>query len=266
MAEPADQAQATVQLIADSDVEVTVATGGEHALELLQARTFDCLILDLDLPDISGEKVLQRLSTSELFSVPPVVVHTMRDLSREEVERLSRFSRSIIIKGARSPEHLLDEVTLFLHKVETELSSERRSMVQQARSQQLALQARKILVVDDDVRNIFALTSALESQGAQVEIGRNGLDALSKLKECDAIDLVLMDIMMPEMDGYEAIREIRKQSKFSKLPIIAVTARAMRDDQEKCLRAGANDYVAKPVDMGRLISLMRVWLPAIRRA
>jgi CheY-like chemotaxis protein len=266
VAESATQAQATAQLIADTDIEVTIANSGVQALELLQTHVFDCLILDIDLPDMSGEELLQRLSSSELLSFPPVVVHTARVITRDEEVRLLRLSRSFIIKGARSPERLLDEVTLFLHKVETELPSAQRSMVQQARSQEPALQARKILVVDDDVRNIFAVTSALESKGAQVEIGRNGLDALNRLRECDDIDLVLMDIMMPEMDGYEAIREIRKQPQFSKLPIIAVTARATRDDQEKCLRAGANDYVAKPVDMERLISLIRVWLPAIRRA
>jgi CheY-like chemotaxis protein len=265
VAEPVNQAQATAQLIADPDIEVTIANGGEHALALLQTHVFDCLILDIDLPDMSGEEVLQRLSSSELCSFPPVVVHTARALARDEEARLLHLSHSLIIKGARSPERLLDEVTLFLHKVETELSREQRGLMQQARSQEPALQARKILVVDDDVRNIFAVTSALESKGAQVEIGRNGLDALNKLRECDDIDLVLMDIMMPEMDGYEAIREIRQQPQFAKLPIIAVTARATRDDQEKCLRAGANDYIAKPVDMSRLIALIRAWLPAISR-
>ncbi|MDB6060789.1 MAG: multi-sensor hybrid histidine kinase [Verrucomicrobiaceae bacterium] len=256
---------ATAALIADVDVEVVTVTSGEQALNLLKDKTFDCLIVDLMLPDMGSDELLKKMSATETLSFPPVIVHASRNLSREEEEKLLRYSRSIIIKGARSPERLLDEVTLFLHKVEADLSAERRSMLRLARSRDRALEGRKILVVDDDVRNIFAITSALENKGAVIEIGRNGVDALRKLDESADIDLVLMDIMMPEMDGYQAMQAIRKDSRFSKLPIIAVTARAMRDDQERCLRAGANDYVAKPVDMDRLISLIRVWLPKIQR-
>jgi signal transduction histidine kinase/CheY-like chemotaxis protein/CHASE3 domain sensor protein len=261
----ATQAHATAALIADVDVEVTTVSSGERALELLQSKTFDCLIVDLELSDMSCEELLQQMSTIDICSFPPVIVHASRNLNRDEEEKLLRYSRSIIVKGARSPERLLDEVTLFLHKVEADLSSERRGMLRLARSHDRALEGRKILVVDDDVRNIFAITSALENKGAVIEIGRNGLDALEKLEASTDIDLVLMDIMMPEMDGYQAMAAIRKNLRFTKLPIIAVTARAMRDDQERCLRAGANDYVAKPVDMERLISLIHVWLPKTQR-
>ena len=189
-----------------------------------------------------------------------------RSLSRDEEQRLRRFSKSIIIKDARSPERLLDEVTLFLHQVESALPAERQRMLQAARDRETALEGRRILVVEDDVRNIFALSSVLEPKGAEVEIARNGREAIDALARSatragGAIDLVLMDIMMPEMDGLTAMREIRKRPEWKKLPIIALTAKAMKDDQEKCLAAGANDYIAKPLDVEKLLSLVRVWMP-----
>jgi CheY-like chemotaxis protein len=195
-----------------------------------------------------------------------VIVYTGHDLSRPEEERLRRYSKSIIIKGARSPERLLDEVTLFLHQVESKMSLESQRLLKSSRNRERAFEGRSILVVDDDVRNIFALTSALENKGAHIRVARNGREAIEALqKETDksekTIDLVLMDIMMPEMDGYEAMRKIREEKRFIDLPIIAITAKAMRDDYEKCIAAGANDYLPKPVDLDRLISLMRVWLP-----
>jgi signal transduction histidine kinase/CheY-like chemotaxis protein/CHASE3 domain sensor protein len=254
----------TRELITDEDIEVTSVERGVEALALLREKVFDCLIIDLDLADMSGEALLGEMARAESVAFPPVIVHASREPEPEEEQRLARYSRSIIVKSARSPERLLDEVTLFLHKVESELSAERRDLLRLARSRDRTLEMRKILVVDDDVRNIFAITSALESRGARVEIGRNGLDAIERLNAVPDIDLVLMDIMMPEMDGYEAMKQIRSDERFARLPIIAVTARAMRDDQERCLRAGANDYIAKPVDLDRLISLVRVWMP--RRA
>jgi CheY-like chemotaxis protein len=205
------------------------------------------------------------MSNEEIRSFPPVIVYTGRNLTRDEETELLKYSRSIIIKGARSPERLLDEVTLFLHKVESQLSHERQKMLKTARSRDKVFEGRKILVVDDDVRNIFALTSALEHKGAIVEVGRNGREAIDKLNQVEDIDLVLMDVMMPEMDGYEATREIRKDPRWRKLPIIAVTAKAMKDDQERCLQAGSNDYLAKPIDLDRLFSLIRVWLPQLER-
>ncbi len=261
----ARQRESISLLIGDDDVEIVAVELGEQALELLRGTVFDCMIIDLKLPDMTGNELLQRMAAEDIHQLPPVIVYTGRNLSREEEADLQRYSRSIIIKGARSPERLLDEVTLFLHKVETELSSERQKMIKAARNRDKVFEGRRILLVDDDVRNIFALTSALEHKGAAVEIARNGLEALEKLKQTPGIDLVLMDMMMPEMDGYAATREIRKNPRWQNLPIIAVTAQAMRDDQERCLAAGANDYLAKPVELARLFSLIRVWMPKMER-
>ena len=259
------QRESVVHLISDDDVEITAVALGEQALELLKTQIFDCMIIDLKLPDIQGNELLERMEHEELCSFPPVIVYTGRNLSREEEADLMKYSRSIIIKGARSPERLLDEVTLFLHKVESELSSERQGMLQQVRSRERVFEGRKILLVDDDVRNIFALTNALEQKGVVVEIGRNGFEAISKLNSVDDIDLVLMDVMMPGMDGLEATRLIRADGRYNKLPIIAITAKAMKNDQEECLQAGASDYLAKPIDLDRLYSLLRVWMPKMER-
>jgi CheY-like chemotaxis protein len=232
-----------------------------EALERLAGESFDCVVVDLALPDGSGFELLDRMSAEERYSFPPVIVYTGRSLTAEEEERLRRTSSSIIVKGARSPERLLDEVTLFLHQVEAELPPDRRRMLQEARSREAVFEGRRLLVVEDDVRNVFALTSVLEPRGAQVDIARNGREALEAIARGPPPDLVLMDIMMPEMDGYEAMRRIREDPALRKLPIIALTARAMKDDQEKCLAAGANDYLAKPIDVDKLLSLVRVWLP-----
>lgn len=259
------QRESIALLIGDDDIEITAVGFAQEALDLLRENVYDCMIIDLKLPDMLGNDLLKRMSTEEIRSFPPVIVYTGRNLTRDEEAELLKYSRSIIIKGARSPERLLDEVTLFLHKVESQLSHERQKMLQTARSRDKVFEGRKILVVDDDVRNIFALTSALEHKGAIVEIGRNGREAIDKLNQVEDIDLVLMDVMMPEMDGYEATREIRKDPRWRKLPIIAVTAKAMKDDQDRCLQAGSNDYLAKPIDLDRLFSLIRVWLPQLER-
>ncbi|MDB5916912.1 MAG: chemotaxis protein CheY, partial [Massilia sp.] len=252
--------------IGDTDVEIVAVAEGAAALKALSDSVFDCMVIDLKLPDMSGQELLRRMASGESRSFPPVIVYTGRNLTRAEESELMRYSRSIIIKGARSPERLLDEVTLFLHKVETQLSTERQKMLRTARSRDKAFEGRRILVVDDDMRNIFALTSALEQKGADVEVARNGIEALDKLaRGGEQLDLVLMDIMMPEMDGYTAMREIRKDARWQKLPIIAVTAKAMKEDQERCLAAGANDYLAKPIDLNRLYSLLRVWMPNLER-
>jgi CheY-like chemotaxis protein len=214
---------------------------------------------------MSGFELLEKMAQQEGVSFPPVIVYTGRNLSLEDEAALRRFSRSIIIKGARSPERLLDEVSLFLHQVETDLPPARQKMLRDARGREATLDGRRVLVVEDDVRNIYALSAVLEPKGASIELARNGLEALAALDKSlkpggTPIDLVLMDIMMPEMDGYTAMREIRKQPQFAKLPIIALTAKAMKDDQEKCLSAGANDYIAKPLDVEKLLSLIRVWI------
>ncbi|MEN0105996.1 MAG: response regulator [Pseudomonas sp.] len=259
------QRDSIARLIGDDDIEITAVEFGGQALELLRTTVFDCMIIDLKLPDMRGNELLKRMSEEDICSFPPVIVYTGRNLTRDEEIELMKYSRSIIIKGARSPERLLDEVTLFLHKVESQLSSERQNMLKTARNRDKVFEGRRILVVDDDVRNIFALTSALEHKGAVVEVARNGHEALAKLEEVEDIDLVLMDVMMPEMDGYEATAEIRKNPRWRKLPVIAVTAKAMKDDQDRCLQAGANDYLAKPIDLDRLFSLIRVWLPKLER-
>ncbi|MBA2962204.1 MULTISPECIES: response regulator [Ramlibacter] len=260
------QRDSIVQLIGGGDVEIVPVSEGGQALQALAGSVFDVMVIDLKLPDMTGQELLRRMASGESRSFPPVIVYTGRNLTRDEEAELLRYSRSIIIKGARSPERLLDEVTLFLHQVETQLSTERQKMLRAARNRDKAFEGRRILVVDDDMRNIFALTSALEQKGAGVEVARNGLEALDKLRRAPAdIDLVLMDIMMPEMDGYAATREIRRDPRWQKLPIIAVTAKAMKEDQQRCLEAGANDYLAKPIELERLFSLMRVWIPKMER-
>ncbi|MDD2031713.1 response regulator [Pseudomonas sp. FP1154] len=259
------QRDSITRLIGDDDIEITAVGLAQQALDLLRSNVYDCMIIDLKLPDMLGNDLLKRMSTEDICSFPPVIVYTGRNLTRDEEAELRKYSRSIIIKGARSPERLLDEVTLFLHKVESRLSHERQRMLRTARSRDKVFEGRKVLLVDDDVRNIFALTSALEAKGAIVVIGRNGYEAIERLNEVDDIDLVLMDVMMPEMDGFEATALIRKDPRWRKLPIIAVTAKAMKDDQERCLAAGSNDYLAKPIDLDRLFSLIRVWLPNMER-
>jgi CheY-like chemotaxis protein/CHASE3 domain sensor protein len=260
------QRESIRQLLQNGDVEIIAARNAADALALLRTTTFDCVVMDLNLPDVSGYELLTQMAEHDEVSFPPVIVYTGRSLTRDEEQSLRRFSKSIIIKDARSPERLLDEVTLFLHQVESKLPVERQRMLQAARGRDAALEGRRILVVEDDVRNIFALTSLLEPKGANIQIARNGLEALEALARSglhgkNTVDLVLMDIMMPEMDGLTAMREIRKRPEWKKLPIIALTAKAMRDDQEKCLAAGANDYIAKPLDVEKLLSLVRVWMP-----
>ena len=254
-----------VELISDPFVKVDAVSTAHAALEQLSKRTFDCMIMDLTLPDMPGHELLAKLSNeNQEYAYPPVIVYTARDLTREEEDRLRLYSGSIIIKGAKSPERLLNEVTLFLHKVETDLPPERQRMLRDFRSRDSALDGRKVLVVDDDVRNVYALTSILEANGAQVCVARNGFEAIKQVQETPELDIVLMDIMMPELDGYEAMRRIRSEKRFAKLPIIALTAKAMKDDQEKCLEAGANDYMPKPIIPDKLLSLLRVWLPTKR--
>jgi CheY-like chemotaxis protein/CHASE3 domain sensor protein len=255
------QRESIRQLLQNEDVKITAVRTAADALARLRQTTFDCMVMDLNLPDFSGYELLQKMAEAEDVAFPPVIVYTGRSLTTDEEQRLRRFSKSIIIKDARSPERLLDEVTLFLHQVESKLPVERQRMLQVARDRDAALDGRRILVVEDDVRNIFALSSLLEPKGAAIEIARNGREAIESLTRNSNVDLVLMDIMMPEMDGLTAMREIRKRPEWKKLPIIALTAKAMRDDQEKCLAAGANDYIAKPLDVEKLMSLVRVWMP-----
>lgn len=255
------QSLAVTELISADDIEVVSAKTGKEAVDLIQGSVFDCIILDLVLPDLSGFDLLEALSKLEI-SLPPIVIYTGKDLSSQEESYLRKFSESIIIKGVRSPERLLDEVSLFLHRVESLLPAATRELLTQLRSQEKVFEGKTVLIADDDIRNIFALTSALESKGLKVEIARDGVEALSVLDQKTNIDVVLMDIMMPKMDGFEAIRQIRKNPspRINQIPIIAVTAKAMKEDHEKCIEAGANDYLPKPINLDNLSTILKVWL------
>jgi signal transduction histidine kinase/DNA-binding response OmpR family regulator len=260
-----EQLESIRLLLASRDVETVGAQTAADCLARLQAETFDCMVLDLRLPDTSGFDLLDQLSRDDSFAFPPVIVYTGRDLTQDEELRLRRFSKSIIIKGAKSPERLLDEVTLFLHQVVSELPENQQRMLAKALNRDSALDGRRVLVVEDDVRNVYALTSLFEPHGAIVQIARNGREAIEALERAadgaPRIDLVLMDVMMPEMDGLTATRQIRSRPQWRNVPIIALTAKAMASDHEQCLAAGANDYLAKPLDVDKLLSLVRVWMP-----
>ncbi|ARN21013.1 response regulator [Piscinibacter gummiphilus] len=247
-------------LSADGVVIDAVGTVAD-ALERLSSTTYDCMVMDLSLSDGSGDELLEKMAAGDQYAFPPVIVYTGRALSGDEEQRLRRYSKSIIVKGARSPERLLDEVTLFLHSVESSLPPEQQRLLMQARERDSVLDGRRVLLAEDDVRNIFALSSVFEPLGAKLEVARNGQEALDRLERGPAVDLVLMDIMMPEMDGLTAMKHIRERPEWANLPIIALTAKAMPDDRDRCLEAGANDYVAKPLDVDKLISLCRVWMP-----
>ena len=259
------QRDAVGKLLASRDVETVGVGTAAECLEQLQWQTFDCMVLDLSLPDASGYSLLETLSQGD-HAFPPVIVYTGHDLSADDEQQLRRYSNSIIIKGAKSPERLLDEVSLFLHQVVAELPPEQQKMIQKARNRDAVLEGRRILIVEDDVRNVYSLTSVLEPRGAVVQIARNGQEALDALAgsaqdPSRTIDLVLMDVMMPVMDGLVATQQIRSDPQWAKLPIVMLTAKAMPDDQERCIEAGANDYMAKPIDVDKLLSLVRVWMP-----
>ncbi len=255
------QRQAVVELIgSDEDVDVTAVGSGKAALEALDLERFDCMVLDLKLPDMGGFTLLEKLKEDERHSSIPVIIYTGKELTRSEETKLKKFAKSIVVKDASSPERLLDETSLFLHRVERKLPKEKRRMLEQLHSADEVLKQRKILIVDDDVRNVFALTSVLESHGMEVLYAENGEDGIELLRQHPEVDLVLMDIMMPGMDGYETMRVIRADESFKQLPIISLTAKAMKGDREKSITSGASDYITKPVDTDQLLSLMRVWL------
>ena len=252
-------------LLASDDVETVGAATAAEAMSACRAGTFDCIVLDMTLPDASGFDVLEQLDADEAASFPPVIVYTARILSEMEELRLRRYSRSIIIKGAKSPERLIDEVTLFLHQVVAGLPERQREMLKVALNRDAILEGRRILVVEDDIRNVYALTGIFEPHGVEVQVARNGREALEALGRvadgaAPGVDLVLMDVMMPEMDGLTATREIRSMERWANLPIIMLTAKAMTEDQNICLAAGANDYIPKPIDVDKLLSLTRVWM------
>jgi HAMP domain-containing protein/signal transduction histidine kinase/DNA-binding response OmpR family regulator len=251
---------AVVELLAHDDVKIGTAGTGREALEMLRAQPYDCVVLDLKLPDMSGFDVLTEIQNDDALRDTPVVVFTGRELAPEEEAELKRKAKSIVLKGVRSPERLLDETALFLHRVVTDLPPGKQRMLESLHDTDEALLDRKVLVVDDDVRNIFALSSLLERHGMTVVSATTGQEAIQQIETQPDLDIVLMDIMMPEMDGYETMQRIRRESKFQRMPIIALTAKAMKGDREKCLEAGASDYIAKPVNTNQLLSLVRMWL------
>jgi len=254
------QRESIRQLIGDSDVKTTAVATGAEAYGELESSSYDCMILDLGLEDMSGFELLEKIRSNETMAGVPIIIYTGRELSEKEETELSRYAESIIIKGVKSPERLLDESALFLHRVEAELPEEKRNMLKTMHAREGVLSGSKVLLVDDDMRNVFALTSVLEEREIEVVIARDGVECLEKLEQSSGIDAVLMDIMMPRMDGYETMREIRKKRHYADLPIIALTAKAMKGDRSKCIEAGASDYLAKPVDPEKLLSMLRVWL------
>ena len=252
--------ESIVELIGSGDVQTTTVGSGEEALAKLQEEHFDCMVLDLGLPDMTGFQLISRVKSEIGLRKLPTIVYTGKQLNRREDAELRRLAESVVIKDAASPERLLDETALFLHRVTARLPDGKRRMLEQLHRTDPTLSGRKVLIVDDDVRNIFALTTFLERSEMQVSYAESGRDGIARLQEAGDIDVVLMDVMMPEMDGYETMRAIRGHARFRHLPIIAVTAKAMKGDREKCIEAGASDYIAKPVDMDQLLSLLRVWL------
>ena len=256
-----DQRKAIVELIAHEDVEITAVDSAEKALaELASAKHYDCVVLDLGLHDMSGFDFLEKVKSTPGKAELPIIVYTGKELTSAEETRIKKYAETIIVKDVRSPERLLDETALFLHRVEAKLPEQKRRMLEQLHDADAVIAGKKVLVVDDDVRNIFSLTSVLEDHGMVVRFAENGKDAIKALEEDPIVDAVLMDVMMPEMDGYETTRAIRRKNEFKSLPIIALTAKAMKGDREKCIAAGASDYITKPVDTEQLLSLLRVWL------
>ena len=249
-----------VELIGNDDVHVTAVATGHEALDAIEREPFDCMVLDLGLSDMSGFELLEDLHKRHRLAQLPVIVYTGRDLSKREESKLRRVAETIIVKDVKSPDRLLDETALFLHRVQENLPEAKRRMLERLRHADPALAERTVLIVDDDLRNTFALASALEQYQMQVVPAENGKDGIEILKSRPGIDVVLMDVMMPEMDGYETMRAIRALPQFRRLPVIALTAKAMKVDRDLCIDAGASDYIAKPVDTDQLISLLRVWL------
>ena len=257
--DPAEQF--TIQeLLGYDDIDVVFANTGTEGLLLVRTEQFDCVVLDLRLPDMSGFEVLEQLRDTPSLSDLPVVVFTGKELSSEEDARLHSLARSVVVKGVESPERLLDETALFLHRVITNLPPEKQKMLDRLHRSDEALVGKKVLVVDDDVRNIFALSSVLERRGMTVLTAETGREAIETLESTPDVAITLMDIMMPEMDGYETMQVIRQNASFRRLPIIALTAKAMKGDREKCLEAGASEYLAKPVNTEQLLSALRMWL------
>jgi CheY-like chemotaxis protein len=255
------QSQALKEMMQASGITVDQAFDGASAFRMLHDNNYQCVILDLNLPDISGLDLLDKIKEVERFQSLPIIVNTAMELDKTSVSRLMKYANAMVVKTNKSSDRLIDEVNLFLNKISTTgPQPSGTTAVKTMTKGNDGVKGKKVLLVDDDMRNIFALSSALQGYDMVVEIANDGEEALEKLNEIPDVDIVLMDIMMPKMDGYEATRNIRKQGKWARLPVIALTAKAMKDDREKCIEAGANDYITKPVDIDRLIALMQLWL------
>ena len=252
--------QSIIDLLESDDIEITTAATGGEAYSLLLDRAFDCCVLDLRLPDMSGFELLDKLHVEKSLQDVPIVVFTGQELSEAEQSKLRLAAKSVVLKNVQSPERLFDETALFLHRVIENLPKAKQEMLRRLHESNEVLQGRKVLIVDDDARNIFALSTVLENEDMTILSATDGRKAVEIIKKTPDLSIILMDIMMPEMDGYETMREIRKLPELQDLPILALTAKAMKGDREKCLEAGASDYIAKPVDSAQLLSLIRVWL------
>jgi CheY-like chemotaxis protein len=247
-------------LIGNGDVKCFEAGTGKDAQDIYEQNEIDCIILDIGLPDMSGFYLIHKLENIKVHNLPPIIVYTGRELTKEENNDLQKYASSIIIKGVKSEERLLDETALFLHRTISNLPESKQLVINNLYDKEAVFHSKTILLVDDDSRNVFALSKVLQERGLKIIKAENGKIALEMLNTHHEINMVLMDIMMPEMDGYEAMKRIRSQGEFKNLPVIALTAKAMKDDKQKCIDAGANDYIAKPIDVEQMLSLMRVWL------
>jgi CheY-like chemotaxis protein/HAMP domain-containing protein len=255
-----EQNKAIRELIGNGDIKSFSAFTGQEAYNMLQNERFDCIIIDLGLPDMSGFELMEKIKESEQLNKIPIIVYTGRDMNKDEARQLEKLANTVVLKTTDSTERLLDETALFLHRVESKLPKEKQQIIRKLHRTEEILKNKKVLIVDDDMRNIYSLTNVLEEEGMKCFVAENGKVAIDMLEKEPDVDIVLMDIMMPEMDGFEATMAIRRLNKFNKLPIIALTAKAMKGDREKCLEAGMSDYVSKPVNIDQLLSLMRVWL------
>jgi CheY-like chemotaxis protein len=246
------------KMLKSENIEVTIAPTAKKALKLIDSKDFDCIILDYTLPDMPGPELVEKVSENKK-KLTPVIVYSAKDFSKIEMNLLNRNSNQVLLKGVNSLEHLLEQTVLHLHINHKNLAPEKRKVIESIRIKEDILTGKNILVVDDDVRNLFALTTVFERYNMNVITAESGKDAISTINENEKIDMVLMDIMMPEMDGYETTQKIRREHKNNTLPIIAVTAKAMKGDRQKCIEAGASDYITKPLKIDQLLSLMRVW-------
>ena len=248
-----------VQLIGNGDVQTTTVSSGAEALAALDRQNFDCMVLDLDLPDMTGFELIARIKQSARVPAP-IVVYGSKEFTGDEETQLRALSETVIVKDVRSVARLLYETALFLHRSEAKLPEDKRLLLEQIHRSAPAIAGKKVLIVDDDARNIFALTSALERYQMHILNAESGPEAIALLGSTPDVDAVLMDVMMPTMDGFEAMRRLRADPRFAALPIIAVTAKAMKADRDQCIEAGASDYISKPIDVDHLVSLLRVWL------